>query len=163
MTQALVDGGFTRPERIGVFGTSNGGLLSATVAVQRPDLYGAVISDVPLADMIRYPKIAMGAAWMDEYGDPSVPAIRQALEAYSPLHNIRPGVPYPPFLVTISTTDNRVGPGHARKLAARLREVGSTVYFLEDEEGGHGVSDPLSRPDIMAMRMEFLIGRLMTP
>lgn len=163
VTEALVNGGFTRPERIGVFGTSNGGLLSATVAVQRPDLYGAVISDVPLADMIRYPKIAMGAAWMDEYGDPSVPAIRQALEAYSPLHNIRPGVPYPPFLVTISTTDNRVGPGHARKLAARLREVGSTVYFLEDEEGGHGVSDPLSRPDIMAMRMEFLIGRLMTP
>jgi len=111
--------------------------------------------------MLRYPKIAMGAAWMDEYGDPDKPDMRKALAAYSPFHNIRPGVAYPPFLITISTTDNRVGPGHARKLAARLEEVGVQPFFLEDEEGGHGVSDPLSRPDIMAMRMQFLIGRLM--
>jgi prolyl oligopeptidase len=161
VTEDLVRSGLTQPSRIGVFGTSNGGLLAATVAVQRPDLYGAAISDVPLTDMLRYPQIAMGAAWMNEYGDPADPTMRVALERYSPLHNIKEGVRYPPFLVTISTTDNRVGPAHARKLAARLEAVGAQVYFLEDEEGGHGVSDPLSRPDLMAMRMAFLIERLM--
>lgn len=161
VAEDLVRSGLTTPGHVGVFGTSNGGLLSAVVATQRPDLFGAAISDVPLADMLRYPKIAMGAAWMDEYGDPDKPDMRKALAAYSPFHNIRPGVAYPPFLITISTTDNRVGPGHARKLAARLEEVGVQPFFLEDEEGGHGVSDPLSRPDIMAIRMQFLIGRLM--
>jgi prolyl oligopeptidase len=74
---------------------------------------------------------------------------------------VREGVSYPPFLVTISTEDNSVGPGHARKLAARLLEVGAPVYFLEDDEGGHGVSDPLMRPDVMAARLTFLIDALM--
>lgn len=161
VTQDLVSSGFTRARNIGVFGSSNGGLLSAVVAVQRPDLYGAAISDVPLADMLRYPKIAMGAAWMDEYGDPSKPEVAARLRAYSPVHNVDPRTSYPPFLVTVSTTDNRVGPGHARKLAARLMETPGEAWLLEDEEGGHGVSDPLARPDIMAMRMTFLINHLM--
>lgn len=161
VTQDLVASGFTSAKNIGVFGSSNGGLLSAVVATQRPDLYGAAISDVPLADMLRYPKIAMGAAWMDEYGDPSKPEIAAKLRAYSPVQNIDPGATYPPFLVTVSTTDNRVGPGHARKLAARLMETPGEAWLLEDEEGGHGVSDPLARPDIMAMRMTFLINHLM--
>ncbi len=161
VTEDLVKSGFTQPRHIGVFGSSNGGLLSAVVATQRPDLYAAAISDVPLADMLRYPKIAMGAAWMDEYGDPSKPEVAEKLRAYSPVHNVKPGVTYPPFLVTVSTTDNRVGPGHARKLAARLMETPGQTWLLEDEEGGHGVSDPLARPDIMAMRMTFLIDYLM--
>lgn len=161
VTEALVQSGFTSPAHIGVFGSSNGGLLSAVVAIQRPDLYGAAISDVPLADMLRYPRIAMGAAWMDEYGDPAKPGMAEALRAYSPVHAIRDATRYPPFLVTVSTTDNRVGPGHARKLAARLREAGATAWLVEDEQGGHGVSDPLARPDIMAMRMSFLIDHLM--
>ena len=160
VAESLVHSGFTRPAQLGVFGSSNGGLLSATLATQRPDLFGAVVSDVPLADMLRYPEMGMGAAWIDEYGDPKDPKFESVLRSYSPFHNVRAGVSYPPFLITVSTADNRVGPGHARKLAARLLEAGNTVAFLEDEEGGHGVSDALNRPDLMAMRMAFLIDRL---
>lgn len=159
----LIDSGFTRSERLGVFGTSNGGLLAAVAAVQRPDLYGAAVSDAPLADMLRYDRIAMGAAWKDEYGDPADPAIRAALAAYSPVHNVRPDGRYPPVLISVSTTDNRVGPAHARKLAWRLSQAGGEVFLIEDEQGGHGVSDPLARPDLMALRMQFLFDRLMKP
>jgi prolyl oligopeptidase len=152
---------FTTPAHMGVFGSSNGGLLAATAAIERPDLYAAAISDVPLTDMLRLPYMGMGAAWLDEYGDPKDPAMRAAILRYSPYQNVREGVKYPPFMITASTQDNRVGPGHARKLAARLEAVGDKVYFFEDQEGGHGVSDPLARPDLMAMRMTFLIDTLM--
>ena len=161
VAQALETSGFTSPQHVGVFGTSNGGLLSATVAVERPDLFGAVVSDVPLIDMLRYPTMGMGGAWMDEYGDPSNPTMREALLRYSPFHNIKSGTTYPPFFITVSTEDNRVGPGHARKLAARLEQVGAKAYYFEDSEGGHGVSDALQRPELMALRMTFLIDRLM--
>jgi len=153
--------GYTTPAQTGVFGSSNGGLLAATLGTQRPDLFNAVISDVPLTDLIRMRHMGMGAAWMNEYGNPDKPDEARAMLAYSPYQNVREGTRYPPFLVTISTEDNRVGPGHARKLAARLAAVGAPVYFLEDEEGGHGVSDALRNPDLMAMRMSFLIARLM--
>jgi prolyl oligopeptidase len=156
VAEALIKSGFTTPAHLGVFGTSNGGLLAATMGTERPDLFGAVVSDVPLTDMLRFPKMGMGAAWEDEYGNPDDPADAQVLRSYSPLHNVRSGAKYPPFLITISTEDNRVGPGHARKLAARLLEVGARVYYIEDDEGGHGVSDPLERPDVMAARMTFL-------
>lgn len=161
VTAHLVDTGYTKPAHVGVYGMSNGGLLSATLGTQRPDLYGAVVSDVPLADMLRMKYMGMGAAWLNEYGDPDNPVHREVLLGYSPVHNVRAGVDYPPFLVTISTEDNRVGPGHARKLAWRLRDVGAPVYFYEDQEGGHGVSDPLRNPELMALRMSFLIGTLM--
>jgi prolyl oligopeptidase len=161
VTQALETSGFTSPQHVGVFGSSNGGLLSATVAVERPDLFGAVVSDVPLIDMLRYPTMGMGGAWIDEYGDPSNATMREALLRYSPFHNIKSGTTYPPFFITVSTEDNRVGPGHARKLAARLEEVGAKAYYFEDGEGGHGVSDALQRPELMALRMTFLIDRLM--
>jgi prolyl oligopeptidase len=161
VAESLVKSGFTTPSHLGVFGSSNGGLLAATMGTERPDLFGAVVSDVPLTDMLRFPKMGMGAAWIDEYGNPDDPADAKVLRAYSPLQNVREGVRYPPFLITISTEDNRVGPGHARKLAARLLQVGSTVYFLEDDEGGHGVSDPLTRPEVMGARMTFFIDALM--
>jgi prolyl oligopeptidase len=161
VTQALVTTGFTNPRHLGVFGTSNGGLLSATVAVERPDLFAAVVSDAPLIDMLRFPTMGMGGAWMNEYGDPSNPEMRKALLRYSPYQNIKSGTSYPPFFITVSTEDNRVGPGHARKLAARLEQVGSKAYYYEDSEGGHGVSDALQRPELMALRMTFLIDRLM--
>jgi prolyl oligopeptidase len=161
VTESLIASGFTRPAHIGVFGLSNGGLLAATMGTRRPDLYGAIVSDVPLADMLRFPQMGMGAAWMNEYGDPSDPAMATVLRSYSPVHAVKDGVRYPPFLVTVSTEDNRVGPGHARKLAARLQEVGATAYLIEDDEGGHGVSDPLQRPELMAQRMTFLIDTLM--
>lgn len=161
VAQSLIASGFTTSAHLGVFGTSNGGLLAATLGTQHPELFGAVVSDVPLTDMLRFPHMGMGAAWTDEYGNPDDPAAAKVLRSYSPLHNVHEGVHYPPFLLTISTEDNRVGPGHARKLAARLLEVGGPVYFLEDDEGGHGVSDPLTRPEIMAARMTFLIDTLM--
>jgi prolyl oligopeptidase len=161
VAQALETSGFTSPQHLGVFGSSNGGLLSATVAVERPDLFGAVVSDVPLTDMLRYPTMGMGGAWMDEYGDPSNSTMHAVLLRYSPFHNIKSGTTYPAFFITVSTEDNRVGPGHARKLAARLEQVGAKAYYFEDSEGGHGVSDALQRPELMALRMTFLIDRLM--
>jgi len=161
VAEDLVQRGFTAPQHLGVFGASNGGLLAATMGTMRPDLFGAIVSDVPLTDMLRYPDMGMGAAWMDEYGDPKIPEYEAVLRRYSPFHNVNPGTVYPPFLITLSTEDNRVGPGHARKLAARLVEVGAKPYLLEDEEGGHGVSDPLSRPSLMAKRMTFLVDTLM--
>lgn len=163
VAEDLVKTGFTQPSRLGVFGTSNGGLLAATMGTQRPDLFGAVVSDVPLIDMLRFPEMGMGGAWTGEYGDPQDPAMAKVLAAYSPLHNIGDGIHYPPFLVTVATSDSRVGPGHARKLVARLHEVGASAYLYEDAQGGHGVSDPLSRPELMAMRMTFFIDTLMRP
>jgi prolyl oligopeptidase len=151
----------TRRERLGVFGMSNGGLLAAVAGTQRPDLFGACVVDVPLTDMLRFPKMGMGAAWIDEYGNPEDPAMREVLLKYSPFHNVKPGVTYPAFFVTASTHDNRVGPGHARKLAGRLESVGAEVYYLEEQGGGHGVSDALKHPDLMAMRLAFLIFKLM--
>lgn len=161
VAQRLVEDGYTTSKHLGVFGLSNGGLLAAVAGTQRPELYGAIVSDVPLADMLRFPEMGMGAAWIDEYGDPTQPADARWLAAYSPVHNVRPGVEYPPFLVTVATTDNRVGPGHARKLAMRLMEVGADPMFLEPGGGGHGVSDPLQRPEMMAMRMAFLMDTLL--
>lgn len=161
VAEDLVKSGFVKPKQIGVFGTSNGGLLAATIGLQRPDLFGAVVSDVPLIDMLRFPSMGMGAAWIDEYGDPSDEAAAKVLRTYSPLHIARESVQYPPFLVTVATSDNRVGPGHARKMVARLQELGSKAYLYEDSEGGHGVSDPLSRPDLMAMRITFFVDALM--
>ena len=93
--------------------------------------------------------------------NPDDPAQASAMLAYSPYQNVRKGTRYPPFLVTISTEDNRVGPSHARKLAYRLQEAGSPTYFCEDEEGGHGVSDAFRNPELMALRMSFLIDTLM--
>jgi prolyl oligopeptidase len=161
VTEHLVKTGFTSPDRIGIFGMSNGGLLTATLGTQRPDLFGAVVSDVPLTDLIRMRHMGMGAAWMDEYGNPDDPVQAAAMLAYSPYQNVRKGTRYPPFLVTISTEDNRVGPGHARKLAYRLEQAGAPTYFYEDEEGGHGVSDAFRNPELMALRMSFLVTNLM--
>jgi prolyl oligopeptidase len=161
VAKSLETSGFTSAPHMGVFGSSNGGLLAATVALQRPDLFGAVVSDVPLIDMLRYPTMGMGGAWMDEYGDPSDPKMKAVLLGYSPFHIIRDNTKYPPFFITVSTEDNRVGPGHARKLAARLEQVGAKAYYFEDSEGGHGVSDALQRPELMALRMTFLIDTLM--
>lgn len=160
VTEALIASGLTGPKHIGVFGSSNGGLLAAVMGTQRPELYGAIVSDVPLTDLVRMPFMGMGAAWVNEYGDANDPAMRAVLDSYSPYQNVVPGKAYPPFLVSVATSDNRVGPGHARKLAAKLKDVGATVYYLEDQEGGHGVSDPLSRPELMADRMTFLFTML---
>lgn len=161
VTEHLIRTGVASKDGVGVFGLSNGGLLAATLGTQRPDLYSAVVSDVPLTDLIRMRHMGMGAAWMNEYGDPDVPEQAKAILGYSPYQNVREGTRYSPFLVTISTEDNRVGPGHARKFAHRLIDTGAPAYFYEDEEGGHGVSDALRNPELMALRMSFFIDTLM--
>ncbi|MGP7795580.1 prolyl oligopeptidase family serine peptidase [Sphingomonas sp. CLY1604] len=160
VTEAIIKDGVTTPKHIGVFGSSNGGLLAAVMGTQRPDLYGAIVSDVPLTDLVRLPYMGMGAAWLNEYGDAKIPAMLASINAYSPYQNVVASKTYPPFFITVATSDNRVGPGHARKLAAALENAGATAYYLEDQEGGHGVSDPLSRPELMADRMTFLLNAL---
>jgi prolyl oligopeptidase len=162
VTEALVRDGFSTPEHIGLFGMSNGGLLAAVMYTQRPDLFGAVVSDVPLIDMLRYTKMGMGGAWIYEYGDPSEPKMAEVLKSYSPFHNIHEAVSYPPCLVTISTNDDRVGAGHGRKFAAKLEDAGaSNLYFFEDDSGGHNVSDSFKNAELLARRLSFFMEYLM--
>jgi prolyl oligopeptidase len=132
--------GITTPRQLGIMGGSNGGLLVGAVAVQRPELFAAVVCQVPLLDMIRYMQIGAGASWEGEYGDPSVPAERAAIMAYSPYQNVKRGVTYPPIFFVTATSDDRVTPVHARKMAARMMEQGHDVLFYENTDGGHAAA-----------------------
>ena len=129
----------TEKKKIAISGRSNGGLLVGVAMTQRPDLYGAVIAGSPLEDMQRYSHLLAGASWMAEYGDPDKPADWAFIRKYSPYQNVRPGVHYPAVFFYSSTEDDRVHPGHARKMAARLLELGNQVEFHEAREGGHSV------------------------
>jgi prolyl oligopeptidase len=128
----------TSPKRLGVKGGSNGGLLVGNMYALRPDLFGAVVCQVPLLDMRRYNKLLAGASWMGEFGNPDLPEEWAFIETFSPYHTVRADRAYPPLLLTTSTRDDRVHPGHARKMAARLLEYGKTVLSYENIEGGHG-------------------------
>lgn len=130
----------TSKERLGIEGRSNGGLLVLSTMVRRPDLYGAVISGSPLADMRRYHQLLAGASWMDEFGDPDQPEEWAWIALYSPYQNAKGRQGYPPIFFYLSTRDDRVHPGHARKMAARLQELGYDVSYYEEIEGGHGAS-----------------------
>ena len=124
---------------IGISGRSNGGVLVGAAANQRPDLYAAVISGSPLDDMKRYHKLLAGASWMAEYGNPEVPEDWAFMKEWSPYQNLRDVEGYPATFYYLSTLDDRVHPGHARKMAARHEELGQTVYYHEYREGGHSV------------------------
>jgi prolyl oligopeptidase len=128
----------TSPKRLGIQGGSNGGLLTGNMLVLYPELFGAVVSQVPLLDMKRYHKLLAGASWMAEYGDPDKPEEWAFIRTFSPYQNLRADAHYPPLLLTTSTRDDRVHPGHARKFAARMREQGHQVLYYENIEGGHG-------------------------
>ena len=128
----------TKPARLGIQGGSNGGLLMGNMTVMYPQLFGAVVCQVPLLDMQRYHKLLAGASWMAEYGDPDKPEEWAFLRKYSPYHNVGKDVDYPPVLFTTSTRDDRVHPGHARKMTARMLEQGHDVTYYENIEGGHG-------------------------
>lgn len=128
----------TRPERLGIQGGSNGGLLMGNMTVMYPELFGAVVCQVPLLDMYRYDKLLAGASWVAEYGDPDVATDWEFLRKYSPYHNVSKDVDYPPVLFTTSTRDDRVHPGHARKMMARMMDQGHDVIYYENIEGGHG-------------------------
>ncbi len=136
--EALVEDGVTTPEQLGAIGRSNGGLLMGVVLTQRPDLYRAIDIGVPLLDMLHYHELLAGASWMGEYGDPDVPEERKTLASYSPYHHLDADADYPRVLFYTSTRDDRVHPGHARKMAAALASLDVPFYYWENIEGGHG-------------------------
>ena len=164
VAEDLIARGFTTPKRLGIMGGSNGGLLVGAVMVQRPDLFGAVVCEQPLLDMKRYSKLLAGASWMGEYGDPDVAEDWAVIARYSPYQNLQAGVKYPPILLTTSTRDDRVHPGHARKMAARMLELGNDVLFYENIEGGHaGAADNAPRSKLYATVFTYLWRRLGGP
>ncbi|MER8826900.1 prolyl oligopeptidase family protein [Mesorhizobium sp. M0938] len=139
VAQDLVKRGIATPATLGIQGGSNGGLLTGVSLTQHPELFGAVIIDVPLLDMLRYTELPPGSSWMAEYGDPAKPEEAAWLAAYSPYQHVKTDAAYPPVLLTTSTADDRVHPGHARKMAARLQAAGhANTLFFEETEGGHG-------------------------
>ncbi len=141
VAEDLIESGVTSPRHLGIRGGSNGGLLTGVMLTQRPDLWNAVVVQVPLLDMKRYNRLLAGASWMAEYGDPDTGDWAYISE-YSPYHNIRSDVDYPTAFFTTSTRDDRVHPGHARKMVARMAEMGHELLYFENTVGGHaGASD----------------------
>jgi prolyl oligopeptidase len=128
----------TRPARLGVQGGSNGGLLMGNMLTTYPELFGAIVIQVPLLDMLRYHKLLAGASWVGEYGNPDDPEEAKFLRRYSAYHNLSKDKDYPPVLFTTSTRDDRVHPGHARKMMALMMEQGHEASYYENIEGGHG-------------------------
>ncbi|MBZ0249630.1 MAG: prolyl oligopeptidase family serine peptidase [Burkholderiales bacterium] len=128
----------TSPAKLGILGGSQGGLLVSATMLQRPELFGAVVATVPLMDMKRYHKLLAGHSWMGEYGDPDKPEDWAFISKYSPYQNVLRGRAYPKMLITTSTRDDRVHPGHARKMAARMQQFGYDTTYFEYTEGGHG-------------------------
>ena len=134
----LVRRGITTVDQLGASGGSNGGLLMGVMLTQYPELFGALVCSVPLLDMKRFHLLLAGASWVAEYGNPDDPADWEFISKYSPYQNISADAKYPPILITTSTRDDRVHPGHARKMTAALEAAGHRVYYYENIEGGHG-------------------------
>ena len=146
VAEDLIARGVTSPRRLGIYGGSNGGLLVGAVMVQRPDLFHTVACAVPLLDMLRYHKLLAGASWIGEYGDPDVPAERGYIEKYSPYQNVQPDTRYPKVFFFTSTKDDRVHPGHARKMAAKMKDQGHDILYYENVDGGHSsAADQIER------------------
>jgi prolyl oligopeptidase len=157
----LVDRGITEPAQLGIHGGSNGGLLMGAMLTMYPTLFGAIACMVPLLDMRRYHLLLAGASWMAEYGDPDDPDDWEFLRTYSPYHLVETGQKYPPVLFVTSTRDDRVHPGHARKMMARMAEMGHDVRYYENIEGGHGAAANNSQSaTLWAHTFEFLWQRL---
>ncbi len=138
VAEDLIDKNITSPEHLGIYGGSNGGLLVGAAYTMRPDLFNAVVCAVPLLDMKRYNKLLAGASWMGEYGNPDIPEEWAFIKTYSPYHNLQRDVDYPEVFFTTSTRDDRVHPGHARKMAAKMEDMGHKYFYYENTEGGHG-------------------------
>jgi len=163
VTEDLIQRGFTAKGKVGFVGGSNGGLTAGVVATQRPDLFGASVSLVPLLDMMRFHKLLAGASWMDEYGNPEVDADREALLGYSPYQNIDVDAKYPEIFFMTSTQDDHVHPGHARKMAAKMMASGHPTLFYEAKEGGHAMAvNDEGRAFNSAMITSYFIRQLMT-
>ncbi|HET6736088.1 MAG TPA: prolyl oligopeptidase family serine peptidase [Mycobacterium sp.] len=153
----LVDRGITTVEQLAAQGGSNGGLLMGIMLTQYPELFGALVCSVPLLDMRRFHLLLAGASWVAEYGDPDEPDDWAFISKYSPYQNISADRRYPPVLITTSTRDDRVHPGHARKMTAALEAVGHPVHYYENIEGGHaGAADNAQTAFRSALIFEFL-------
>ena len=138
VAEDLVKSKITAPRSLGISGSSNGGLLVAAVTMMRPELFSAVFCNLPLLDMIRYRELFAGPSWTAEYGDPRDSKMKEYLLGYSPYHNVQLGKTYPEIFLSAFASDNRVHPGHARKMAAKLQSLGYSALYFESNEGGHG-------------------------
>ena len=157
VAEDLIRSKVTTAAQLGVMGGSNGGLLTGNMLTMRPDLFGAIVSQVPLLDMKRYHLLLAGASWMAEYGDPDVAEDWAFMQHFSPYHNVRKDADYPPVLMTTSTRDDRVHPGHARKMTAKMTAMGHDVTYYENTEGGHaGAADNTQQAFMSALAYAFL-------
>jgi prolyl oligopeptidase len=159
----LIAKGITSPRHLGIMGGSNGGLLMGVEFIQHPELWGAVDMQVPLLDMLGYEHIAAGSSWVGEYGTVSSPEERAFLASISPYSNLTPGVRYPEALIWTTTKDDRVGPQHARKFAAKLAQMGVPYLFYEVIEGGHGSGATLAERAAMTAREYTYFARQLSP
>ena len=157
VAEELIARRICKPRQLAMQGGSNGGLLVGAVMLQRPELFRAVVCQVPLLDMRRYHRLLAGASWMDEYGDPDLAEDWAFISRYSPYQSVQPDMQLPTVLFTTSTRDDRVHPGHARKMAARMLQQGHEVLYYENIEGGHGgAADNAQRADMLALEFSFL-------
>jgi len=143
--QYLINSGYTSPPKLAIWGASNGGLLVGACLTQRPDLFAAAVPESALLDMLRFQNFGLGASWVTEYGSSNEPAQFQALFAYSPLQNVRPGTVYPATLILVGANDDRVAPLHSYKFAAALQaaQAGAAPILLRvDRQSGHGAGTP---------------------
>ncbi|MES2724338.1 MAG: prolyl oligopeptidase family serine peptidase, partial [Pseudomonadota bacterium] len=162
VSEDLIARKLTSPRKLGIMGGSNGGLLMGVALTKRPELYNAIVIQVPLFDMIGYDHIGAGASWIGEYGDPKVPEERAMLMSYSPYQNLKAGQPYPRVFIETSTKDDRVHPAHARKAGARLKELGYDYLYYENMDGGHAAAANLNeRATRQALEFTYLMQRLM--
>ncbi|WP_372947712.1 prolyl oligopeptidase family serine peptidase [Mariniphaga sp.] len=162
VAEDLMDKKITSSRKLGIYGGSNGGLLVGVAFTQHPELYNAVVCAVPLLDMKRYNKLLAGASWMAEYGNPDIPEEWAYISKYSPYHNLKKGMKYPEVYFYTSTRDDRVHPGHARKMVAKMDEMGYKIYYFENTEGGHaGASTNEQRAQMNAQLYSYLQMKLM--
>ena len=161
VAEDLITKKITSNKKLGISGGSNGGLLVGVAFTQRPDLYNAVVCQVPLLDMQRYNKLLAGASWMDEYGNPDIPEEWEYIKKYSPYHNLKSGANYPEVFFLTSTKDDRVHPGHARKMAAKMIDMGYPIFYFENMEGGHaGASTNEQTAKMVALEYAYFLMKL---
>ena len=162
VAQDLAARKITSARRLGIYGRSNGGVLTTVSMTQHPELWNAIVVESPLIDMLRYHKLSAGASWIGEYGDPDVPADRAFIETYSAYQNLKAGMRYPEPYITTNTRDDRVHPGHARKFAARLEAMGVPYLYYEQTFGGHANdADPELNARRWARHYVYLAQKLM--
>ncbi|HBP00229.1 TPA: S9 family peptidase, partial [Candidatus Uhrbacteria bacterium] len=157
ITEALIYDKVTTSRQLGIEGGSNGGLLMGVAFTQRPDLYHAVVCQVPLLDMLRYHELPPGASWIGEYGDPRIQEDYEVLASYSPYQNLFSERHYPKVFFITSSKDDRVHPAHARKMAAKMESFGYPFFYYENVDGGHGAGkNPLEKARRNALEYTYL-------